>query len=95
MQLRKNVADIVLLSGAMSGGLQWKNLRDFWSLGRKRLIMNHDYAHCADYTDRCPRKCFRGELVRDLENYKYPVSWMNLKGSEECLIRSKKDESEE
>lgn len=57
--------------------------------------MNHDYAHCADYTDRCPRKCFRGELVRDLENYKYPVSWMNLKGSEECLIRSKKEESEE
>lgn len=55
--------------------------------------MNHDYAHCTDYTDKCPRKCFRGELVRDLENYKYPVSWMNLKGSEECLIRSKKDES--
>ena len=52
--------------------------------------MDHDYAHCTDYSDRCPKKCFRGELVRDLENYKYPVSWVNFKGTEECL--RKKDE---
>ena len=49
--------------------------------------MNHDYAHCADYTDKCPMKCFRGELVRDLNRRPYllPVSWMHLKGTGECM----------
>jgi hypothetical protein len=29
--------------------------------------MNHDYAHCANYSrDVCPKECFRGKLVRDL-----------------------------
>ncbi|MBQ3322352.1 MAG: hypothetical protein IJH05_05875 [Firmicutes bacterium] len=48
--------------------------------------MNHDYAHCADYEESCPKSCFRGQLVRDLRksgHYK-PVSWMHLQGTEEC-----------
>lgn len=49
--------------------------------------MNHDYAHCADYTDTCPKKCFRGEFVRDLNRrpYPFPISWMHLEGTEECM----------
>lgn len=52
--------------------------------------MNHDYAHCADYKkDICPKKCFRGELVRDLAFYptlRLIVSWQNFKDTEECLL---------
>lgn len=56
--------------------------------------MNHDYAHCIDCTDDCPEDCFRAQLVRDLDRYGeilfpghavYPVSWMHLKGTEECM----------
>ena len=54
--------------------------------------MNHDYAHCADFKDDCPKKCFRAQLVRDLQRYgklapyaiNFPVSWMHLKGTDEC-----------
>ena len=48
--------------------------------------MNHDYAHCADFKDECPKDCFRAQLVRDLENIPiwYRVSWMHFKGTEEC-----------
>ena len=48
--------------------------------------MNHDYAHCADFTDDCPQDCFRAQLVRDLENIPiwYRVSWMHLKDTDEC-----------
>lgn len=48
--------------------------------------MNHDYMHCADFTEKCPKKCFRAQLVRDLENMpeEYAVSWGHLKGSEYC-----------
>ena len=48
--------------------------------------MNHDYAHCVDFKDDCPKECFRAQLARDLENVPiwYPVSWMHLKGMEEC-----------
>lgn len=57
--------------------------------------MNHDYAHCADYDASCPNGCFRGELVRDLKSNPMmvgiPVSWMHLKGTEECK-RSCKNE---
>jgi len=55
-------------------------------ISRKVGRMNHDYEHCADYTDKCPKKCFRGELVRDLKRrpYPLPVSWMHLEGTVEC-----------
>lgn len=51
--------------------------------------MNHDYAHCADFADSCPRKCFRAKLVRDLHNNPNVtgiwISWMHLKGTAECV----------
>lgn len=39
--------------------------------------MNHDYAHCLDYEDDCPKNCFRGELVRDLIfcEHRKPSMW--------------------
>ena len=50
--------------------------------------MNHDYAHCADFTEDCPKECFRAELVRDLKQRTdllgLPFSFMHLKGTEEC-----------
>ena len=62
--------------------------------------MNHDYAHCIDYTEKCPKKCFRAQLVRDLERFgklwpygvNYPISWMHLEGTEECIKHGKKEE---
>lgn len=50
--------------------------------------MNHDYAHCADFTEECPIECFRAELVRDLEFCEKPiiVSYCHFKGTEECEI---------
>ena len=50
--------------------------------------MNHDYAHCLDFKDDCPKDCFRAQLVRDLHRrndlWAKPVSWMHLKGTDEC-----------
>ena len=48
--------------------------------------MNHDYAHCADFKNDCPKNCFRAQLVRNLENIpiQYQVSWMRLKDTNEC-----------
>lgn len=62
--------------------------------------MNHDYAHCAGFRKDCPKKCFRAQLVRDLEQWdkelsegKYHiVSWMHLEGTEECIKHGKKEE---
>ena len=54
--------------------------------GRTVKRMNHDYAHCFDFRDDCPKKCFRAELVRDLSKYENPVvSWMHFEGTEECM----------
>lgn len=53
--------------------------------------MNHDYAHCLDFSKDCPSKCFRAELVRDLHRrndlWAKPVSWMHFRGMEECKKR--------
>lgn len=50
--------------------------------------MNHDYAHCIDYSPDCPAECFRAQLVRDLKNITDTnciwVSWMHLRGTDEC-----------
>ena len=54
--------------------------------------MNHDYAHCLDFCDDCPKECFRAKLVREMWMYgnlapyvfNRPISWMHLKGTEEC-----------
>ncbi len=45
--------------------------------------MNHDYAHCIDCTDDCPKDCFRAQLVRDaLSKHWTMVSWAHFKGNE-------------
>ena len=52
--------------------------------------MNHDYAHCLDYSPDCPKECFRGKLIRDLRNNNtsnlsgVQLTWSHLKGTEEC-----------
>ena len=50
--------------------------------------MNHDYAHCSDYTIDCPKDCFRAQLVRDLKQRTdltwLRVIWLHFKGTEEC-----------
>lgn len=50
--------------------------------------MNHDYTHCLDCNENCPDKCFRKQLVDDLENTPYPhiFSWAHLKGSGFCML---------
>ena len=53
--------------------------------------MNHDYAHCADFTEDCPKKCFRAQLVRDLQRYgklapygiNFPISWVHFKDTKD------------
>ena len=54
--------------------------------------MNHDYEHCIDFKDDCPKDCFRARLVRDLEkNFPYKtVSWMSFKDSLECELKKVK-----
>ena len=47
--------------------------------------MNHDYAHCADFTEDCQKECFRAELTREaLEKNWTIVDWSHFKGTEEC-----------
>ena len=59
--------------------------------------MQHDYAHCLDFTETCPKECFRAQLVRDIQNNPAiqgrPLSWMHFKESKECLLytRTAKD----
>ena len=58
--------------------------------------MNHDYAHCIDYNKNCPQSCFRGELVRDLNNHPMikTVSFMSFKGTDECELIDKSEQEE-
>ena len=54
--------------------------------------MNHDYAHCMDYTENCPKECFRGQLVRDLDGVPINrVRWTSFKGTDECKDYEKGD----
>ena len=50
--------------------------------------MNHDYAHCADFTEDCPKECFRAQLTIDLKQRTdllgIPFSWMHFEDTEEC-----------
>lgn len=51
--------------------------------------MNHDYAHCLDQTDNCPKNCFRRQLNEELKrNPKIVpmglVSWMHFRGTGMC-----------
>ena len=57
--------------------------------------MNHDYAHCLDFTNDCPKECFRAQLVRDLKKRTdllgLPFSWMHFKCTDECPRKDNKD----
>lgn len=57
--------------------------------------MNHDYAHCADYNEDCPKTCFRGLLVRDLPNVPdyLPITWVHFDGTQYCKKRYGKKET--
>ena len=49
--------------------------------------MNHDYTHCFDQTDDCPKDCFRVQLNDDLklsDMFCRSLSWSHLKGTAEC-----------
>lgn len=48
--------------------------------------MNHDATHCANYTSRCPKSCFRAELTAELKKIYYPLptSWADFEGTNEC-----------
>ena len=53
--------------------------------------MNHDYTHCSDFTEKCPKGCFRAQLERDLRNNAMDYagmcfSYSHLKGSRECCM---------
>lgn len=50
--------------------------------------MNHDYAHCLDYSPDCPAECFRAKLTKDLKGRidlgGIPLTWMHFKDTAEC-----------
>ena len=47
--------------------------------------MNHDYAHCMDYSPDCPMECFRARLTKEaLDKYYTIVSFMHFENTEEC-----------
>lgn len=50
--------------------------------------MNHDYAHCANMTDECPKSCFRAQLTRDLKEGMV-VSFMSMKNTDMCPLTKK------
>lgn len=55
--------------------------------------MNHDYAHCSDYSKEiCPKECFRAQLTEDLKNRTdllgLPFTWMHFRETEECPLKN-------
>lgn len=62
--------------------------------------MNHDYAHCIDCTEDCPKDCFRAQLVREsLDKHLTMVDFSHFKGNEpvtECreYARQKRENDE-
>ena len=60
-------------------------------------MFRHDYTYCADWhEDLCPPECFRAQITKELFDEPAEVqknlliSWANLYGSDECLIRKGK-----
>jgi len=51
--------------------------------------MNHDYAHCMNFNDHCPKECFRAQLERDLRQRTDMVgvllTYTNFALTDECL----------
>lgn len=57
--------------------------------------MNHDAIHCMDYTEKCPKDCYRAMLTKELydrwtERFWGFISWCHFEGTDEC----KKGDSE-
>ena len=56
--------------------------------------MNHDYAHCLNFREDCPQKCFRAQLSRDAINNRNIVgiwmTFMNFRGTAECMKKDGK-----
>lgn len=54
--------------------------------------MNHDYAHCSDFENDCPKGCFRAQLVRDMRRnpQKRYYTYQSFKGTGECLLEADK-----
>lgn len=61
--------------------------------------MNHDYAHCLNFREDCPKGCFRAQLVRDLKVNPGVIgiwiSWMWFKGTAECMRKDGKHDRRE
>ncbi len=78
--------------------IEWlKKVRAGFAEAAEGGDMNHDYCHCADYIkSKCPKSCFRAQLTEDLEHRPdligIPMTYANLKGTDECPIGS--DDSE-
>ncbi len=56
-------------------------------------MMNHDAAHCSDFTEDCPVECYRAVLCRDVKEsklYNIPLAWASLKGTRECRLANEK-----
>ena len=52
--------------------------------------MNHDNAHCLDYTSECPTTCYRARLTKELQDNPSIirfVSWTHLYGTEVVMKR--------
>ncbi len=52
--------------------------------------MNHDNAHCLDFSERCPKSCFRAQLSRDLKDrtdlFGIPLTYQHF---EDCRYAKK------
>lgn len=66
---------------------RWKN-----GLTEEGDGMNHDRAHCIDFSPDCPESCFRAELTREaLEKNWTIVDWSHFEGTEECKKKEVKE----
>ena len=61
--------------------------------------MNHDYCHCLDFTEKCPKECFRAQLERDLrartDLFGVPLTYGHFGGTSLCLHRMPRREVKE
>ena len=53
--------------------------------------MNHDATHCSDYTQHCPKSCYRAQLTADLmkrsvELAGIPMSWSRFGETDSCPL---------
>lgn len=53
--------------------------------------MNLNYAHCFDFTEKCPEECFRAQLERELSRKEgdgkpRTIEYVHFKGTRRCLI---------